>query len=183
MRSRSFLSFLWIIFDPYGLHKDQFLLSFFSCTFCDFSGYIIVHQRLQESLLHAVSTLGPWLTEASSSSYCRWPWQGRGDTGGVTRVTSAHSSWVRAVLSSAIAFGYLKSNCVLRHVWLFVVPWTVACQASLSMKYSRQEYWSGLPCCPPGDLPNPGIKPTSLLSPTLAGGFFTSWATELMKIK
>ena len=41
-------------------------------------------------------------------------------------------------------------------------PWTVACQAPLSMEFSRQEYWSGLPCPPPGDLPNPGIEPTSL---------------------
>ena len=40
-------------------------------------------------------------------------------------------------------------------------PWTVACQAPLSMGFARQEYWSGLPC-PPGDLPNPGIKPGSL---------------------
>ena len=51
---------------------------------------------------------------------------------------------------------------------------TVACQAPLSMGFSRQEYWSGLPCCPPGDLSNPGIEPTSLMSPALAGGFFTT---------
>ena len=42
---------------------------------------------------------------------------------------------------------------------LFVTPWTIAHQAPLSMGFSRQEYWSGLPCPPPGDLPNPGIKP------------------------
>ena len=45
--------------------------------------------------------------------------------------------------------------------------WTVACQASLSMGFSRQEYWSGLPCPPPGDLPNAGIEPTSLTFPAL----------------
>ena len=50
--------------------------------------------------------------------------------------------------------------------------WTVACQAPLSMEFSRQEYWNGLPCPPPGDLPDPGIKPVSLTSPALAGGFF-----------
>ena len=49
-------------------------------------------------------------------------------------------------------------------VQLFVTVWTVACQAPLSMGFSRQEYWSGLPCPPPGDLPDPGIKPTSLAS-------------------
>ena len=43
--------------------------------------------------------------------------------------------------------------------------------------FSRQEYWSGMPCPPPGDLPNPGIEPTSLMSPALAGGFFTTSAT------
>ena len=50
-------------------------------------------------------------------------------------------------------------------------PWTVAPQAPLSMGFSRQEYWNGLPCSPPGDLPNRGIKPKS---PYIAGGFFTT---------
>ena len=45
------------------------------------------------------------------------------------------------------------------HVWLFAILWTVVCQAPLSMGFSRQEYWSGLPCLPPGDLPGPGIEP------------------------
>ena len=47
----------------------------------------------------------------------------------------------------------------ISHVQLFVILWTVACQAPLSMGFSRQEYWSGLPCPPPGDLPNPGWNP------------------------
>ena len=47
------------------------------------------------------------------------------------------------------------------HVWPFVTPWTVALQAPLSMESSRQEYWSGLPFPPPGDVPKPGIKPRS----------------------
>ena len=46
-------------------------------------------------------------------------------------------------------------------VWFYVTPWTVACQASLSMGFSRQDYWSGLPFPSPGDLPNPGIEPRS----------------------
>ena len=49
-------------------------------------------------------------------------------------------------------------------VQLFVTLWTIACQAPLSMGFSRQGYWSGLPCHPPGDLPNPGIKHASLMS-------------------
>ena len=51
--------------------------------------------------------------------------------------------------------------CVLSHVQLFLTPWTVAHLAPLSMEFSRQEYWSGLPFPSPGDLPNPRVKPTS----------------------
>ena len=71
------------------------------------------------------------------------------------------------------------ASCVLSvftRVRLLVTPWTVAHQAPLSMGFSRQEYWSGLPCPPPGDLPDPGIEPVSLTSPALAG-FFTASAT------
>ena len=57
-------------------------------------------------------------------------------------------------------------------VQLFATLWTIACQAPLSMGFSRQEYWSGLPCPPPGHLPDRGIEPASLMSPALAGGFF-----------
>ena len=63
------------------------------------------------------------------------------------------------------------------HVRFFPTLCTVACQASLSMGFSRQEYWSGLPFPPPGDLLDPGIKPTCLASPALAGKFFTISAT------
>ena len=58
-------------------------------------------------------------------------------------------------------------------VQLFVTLWTVAHQAPLSMGFSRQKYGSGLPCPPPGDLPDPGIRHTSPESLTSAGGFFT----------
>ena len=50
------------------------------------------------------------------------------------------------------------------HIGLFETLWTVACQASLSMGFSRQKYWNGLPYLPPGDLPNPGIKSASPVS-------------------
>ena len=63
------------------------------------------------------------------------------------------------------------------HVWLFTTLWTVARQAPVSVGFSRQEYWSGLPCPFPGDLPDLGIEPTSLRSPALAGGFYTTSAT------
>ena len=56
------------------------------------------------------------------------------------------------------------------HVQLFATPGTLALQAPLSLGFSRQEYWSGLPCPPPGDLPDPGTEPSPLMSLALAGG-------------
>ena len=62
-------------------------------------------------------------------------------------------------------------------VQLCVTLWTVACQASRSMGFSREEYWSGQPCLPSGDLPDSGMEPRSLKSPALAGEFFTTSTT------
>ena len=67
--------------------------------------------------------------------------------------------------------------CVLNRVQLFSTLGTLACQAPLSMGFSRHEYCSGLPCPAPGDLPDPGIEPMSLRSPALAGRLFTTSAT------
>ena len=64
-----------------------------------------------------------------------------------------------------------------RHVQLSATLWTIARQAPLSMGFSRQEYWSGLPFPLPGDLSDPGIEPKFLTFPALAGGFFTARAT------
>ena len=72
-----------------------------------------------------------------------------------------------------LVFWLCMCVCVLSHVWLFPTLWTVAHQAPLSVEFSRQEYWSELSFPPPGDLPDPGIKPGSPASPALAGGFFT----------
>ena len=63
------------------------------------------------------------------------------------------------------------------HVQLFVTLWTVALQTPLSMGFSRPEYPTGLPYPPSGDLPDSTIKPVSLMSPALAGGFFTTRTT------
>ena len=60
------------------------------------------------------------------------------------------------------------------HVRLFAMLCTVAHQAPLSIEFSRQEYWSGLPFPPPGNLPNPGIEPTFLATPALAGRYFVT---------
>ena len=76
---------------------------------------------------------------------------------------------------------FLKGNSqcvhVLSHfsrVWLFVVLWTIAHQGSLSVGFSRQDYWSRLPFPSPGDLPKPGIKPVSPAFPALQVDFFTA---------
>ena len=66
----------------------------------------------------------------------------------------------------------------LSRVPLFATLWTSAYQAPLSMGFSRQEYWSGLPFPPPGDIPDPGMELASLMSPALAVGFFTASATR-----
>ena len=67
--------------------------------------------------------------------------------------------------------GLCARVCVLGCGQLFVI---VACPTPLSMGFSRQEHWSGLPCPPPGDLPDPGTEHVSLASPALAGSFFTT---------
>ena len=70
-----------------------------------------------------------------------------------------------------------KWKCCFSHVQFFWTLWTVAHQIPLSVEFSRQEHWSGLPCPPPGDVLNPGIEPACLMSPALADGFFTTSAT------
>ena len=62
-------------------------------------------------------------------------------------------------------------------IWLFVILCTIACQALLSMGFSRHEYWNRLPCSPPRDLPHPGVKLASPMTPALTGAFFTTSAT------
>ena len=74
----------------------------------------------------------------------------------------------------------LAHRCMLSHfscVQLFATLWTVALQAPLSLGFSRQEYWSGLPGPPPGDLPDPSIKSASHNVSCAAGGFFITSAT------
>ena len=79
--------------------------------------------------------------------------------------------WFKPPSSWYFVMAALENKCVCDHlmsrVWLFVTPWTVSHQAPLSMEFSRQEYWSGLPFPIPGDLPNPKIEPTSPVSPAL----------------
>ena len=104
-------------------------------------------------------------------------WTGRGDAGVTDGESEEGPGWLTdKVAWDATSPGDQACMCVklLSRVQLFATPWTAACQAPLSRGFSRQEYWSGLPCPPPGDLPHPGIKPVSLMSPALAGRFFTT---------
>ena len=93
-----------------------------------------------------------------------------------------HITWIMKWNNALNEFHSLTNACCcmlshFSHVWLFVILWTVARRAPLSMGFSRQGYRSGLPCPPLGDLPDPKIEPQSLSSPALAGGFFTTSAT------
>ena len=101
----------------------------------------------------------------------------------VTNRNAQHSNFSTSSPAAAFPFCSWDSRvcvCVLSRficVQLFATQWTAAFQVSLSMGLSRQEYWSGLPWLPPGNLPHPGIKPTSLMFPALAGEFFTTSTT------
>ena len=97
--------------------------------------------------------------------------------------------WCQCHLCFGFYINHLSMSLTLRccgmlshfsRVWLFGTPSTVARQALLSMEFSRQEYWSGLPFPSPGDLPDPGIEPASLTSLPLIGGFFTTATTSIL---
>ena len=95
----------------------------------------------------------------------------------VTRKMSSFVKWkVIAILLLCVMKIKLDNNKWNRNIlYQSWSPWTVACQAPLSMGFSRQKYWSGLPCPPLGDLPNPEIEPVSLMMfPTLAGESFVT---------
>ena len=89
--------------------------------------------------------------------------------------------WGTKLSKSKFRQSFCLHACVLSCfscVWLFVTPWSIDCQAPLSMGFSRHEYWSGLSFPLPGDLPHPGVESTSLMPPVLAGRFFTTRATR-----
>ena len=94
-------------------------------------------------------------------------------------MTSWQRSCLRRVLQDSFFLLPPATLCVLSHfgrVQLCATLQTVACQAPLSVGFSRQEYRSGLLCPSPGDLPHPGVEPLSLMYPALAGWFFTTSA-------
>ena len=107
---------------------------------------------------------------ATHSSVLAWRIPGTGEPDGLPSMGSHRVGHDWSNLAAAAACCSQSLSCVR----LFATLWTVAYQAPPSMGFSRQEYWSGLPFPPPGDLPNSGIKPSS---PALAGRFFTTELT------
>ena len=88
----------------------------------------------------------------------------------MAKIYWANITWNKPVVARLYVCVYV---CMFNYVWPFANPWTVVDEVLLSVGFSRLEYWSGLLFLPPGDLPNSGIEPTSLVSFTLAGRFFT----------
>ena len=117
----------------------------------------------QESRRVPLRRLGPWWGTASSQMMKCY----------LCFFSTVGSFESRPKQSPHVAFGCCSVQ-LLSHVRLIGTPRTVACQAPLSLKFSRQEHWSGLPFPSSGDLPDSGIEPMSLASPALAGGFFTT---------
>ena len=99
---------------------------------------------------------------------------------GVTMSQTELSGWVN--WNDIEEAGSLLA-CVLSYVQICVTLWTVACQTPLSMRFSRPECWSGLPCSSPGNLPDPGIEPTSLIPPAWAGRHWVVKITNLQLIQ
>ena len=100
----------------------------------------------------------------------------------VTEVAFGSLSWLgrrggREQVETSVLYIVFMCARSLSPVWLIAAPWTVACQAPLSVEFSRQVYWSELPFPIRGDLPDSGIKAMSLVSPALAARFFTTSAT------
>ena len=116
------------------------------------------------SNLAAAAAAIPWLSTFGLEviSLCIWLCSQNTD---LTELQLGAIEWMNSKLI------FYHGCSVAESFWLFGAPWTVAHQASLSMGFSRQEYWSGLPFPPWEDLPDPWIKPKSLSSPALAGRF------------
>ena len=122
----------------------------------------------------------------------RVPWTARRSNQWILKEMNPESSLERLMLKPKLqSFGHLMwraVRCVLscfNHVWLHVIPWTVAHKVSLSIGFSKQEYWSGFPFPSPGNLPDSGIKPVSLTSPALAGRYLitsTTWGDPRWRV-
>ena len=117
--------------------------------------------------------LNTWLTITGLDFRRNWvySWDGCRDSSWISFLSQIRfKSWPLSFGKNRKYFNFesLKEHMQaksLSRIQLFVTQRTVACQAPLSMGFPRKEFWSGLPCLPPGDLPNPGIEPTSVPHP------------------
>ena len=127
----------------------------------------------------AGTSLPWWVHRSSGSSLGAGPFFFHETTRGpLEQAGSLISPIITGCLYSSMGLLLKDGVCVcVSSVRLFVTPCTVARQVPPLVEFSRQEYWSGLPTPPLGDLPNPRIEPASPVSPTLARGFFTTRAT------
>ena len=126
---------------------------------------------MQQFLSHSLYT-----AQARWASHTwRTAWNPGGPSGSVFRISGLQTlftiknkiSSVNSYFFLSVLYMILNYVCMLSrfsHVWLFAILWTVALQAPLSIGFSRQEYWSGMPCPPPGDFPDPGMEPASHVS-------------------
>ena len=136
---------------------------------------ILVETSNPKLLHHHTNLMGLTITICSSDIPCTWSplhFHRHSLSSGLCHLLCQQSQ------SLSIRSSHAHMLSCFIHVWLFATPWTVAHQAPLSMGFSRQEYWSGLPFPPPGDLPKPGIEPAPLMSSALAGRFFTGATWE-----
>ena len=125
----------------------------------DWLDLLAVQGTLKSLLQHHISKTSILWCSAFFIVQLSHPYMTTGKSIALTRQTFVGKviSLLFNILSRLVITFLNHFSCVL----LFVTPWIVTCQAPLSMEFSRQEYWSGLPCPPPGDLPHPGIKPRS----------------------
>ena len=153
----------------YGENPRKYLLLSIFCLPCK------VKVKVAQScptLCNPMDYIGHWILQARILEWVAVPFsrgssQSRNRTQ-VSRIAGGFfTSWVTREARK------WKS---LSHVQLFTTPWTMACQAPLSMEFSRPEYWSGQPFLFPRDVPNPGIEPRSPAES--AGRFSTIWATR-----
>ena len=126
------------------------------------------------------------------STYCAWQalhrvlsgmwWETESFSGSKTLQLPALEGAPPLTARPEVKFNPVHRAKSLQSCPLYAAPWTVAHRAPLSMGFSRQEYWGGLPCPPPGDLPDAGFEPTPLTSPVFTGRFFTTstpWQTRV----
>ena len=119
--------------------------------------------------------LTPWMTSQGITTYSLYT---SGFSISISSLDHSSSVCVRTCVYACTCVCVCVCVCVLSCVPSFVTLWTVACHTPLSVGFPRQEVWSELSLPIPGDLPNLGIEPVSLLSPALAGRFFTTMTPE-----